>query len=192
VESIKFIDLMDELELRDMEEAETHENHLCVIDEIFENKIFGVAIMLDGERKAYNAARKAISALRLRNWQVHAQVAMGEFIETGYRNARKTFNSKRVDVLICDKDGMPRLAVEHQGDGHIRRLRNMAGDIFESKSDIKRNAVKKKVLERAGVPLVETEHGDSEESAYNKIESALLEISSVKVDVRSKSIDFDE
>lgn len=184
--------VLDEHELRDIEKAEEYNRQLGLVNEIFADRISGVTVMLDGERKAYNAARKAISVLRLRNWQVHAQVAMGEFIETGYRNAKHTFNSKRVDLLICDENVMPRLVVEHQGDGHIKKLRNASGEIFDSLADTRRNEVKKTVLEKAGIPLVETQDDDSAEATYIRIEQALSKISAADVKVRRKSIEFDE
>lgn len=85
------------------------------------------------------------------DWRVAFEVAMGAFIKTRSREDAKaqdrafsSYNSKRVDFLIIDKLGQPRLAVEYHGSGH---------DLSPDAPD--RMMVKRLALARAGVPLVE-------------------------------------
>lgn len=173
---------------REWENIELYESQLEIVEEIFRGYIYGVALMLDGERRSYDAARKAISKLRLKSWQVHAQVSMGEFIETKYEKAEGTFNSKRVDVLVCDNNSMPRRVIEHQGGGHIRFFRDLSGKLQESRSDILRNEVKKKVIARSGIPFLETWDDESPEEVASKIEECLSKIATEGSDLRRKSI----
>ncbi|WP_148640096.1 DUF2726 domain-containing protein [Aureimonas sp. AU20] len=89
------------------------------------------------------------------DWRLSFEVAMGAFVKTAYdpsdrrlRAAFSSFNSKRVDFLLIDRFGQPRLVVEYHGTGH---------DLSEDAAD--RMAVKRLVLERVGIPLVEVPAG---------------------------------
>jgi len=57
------------------------------------------------------------------------------------------FLTARVDFLVCDRDGFPRLAFEYQGGGH---------DTPEKR---KKDALKRKLLEAADIPLREVGPG---------------------------------
>lgn len=83
--------------------------------------------------------------------RVMAQTSMGEIVTSkappGLREADPraywAINSKRLDFLVIDRFGMPALAVEYQGRGHYQ------GKAFM------RDAVKREVLRKAGIKLLE-------------------------------------
>src|SRR5690606_31510334 len=49
------------------------------------------------------------------NWQVMAQVSLGEVLRSQDAEAYGCINSKRVDLLLMDGDCRPRHAIEYQG-----------------------------------------------------------------------------
>ncbi|MCY3756218.1 MAG: DUF2726 domain-containing protein [Acidobacteria bacterium] len=83
--------------------------------------------------------------------RVMAQTSLGEVLApqpaSGSQEARdlafRSINSKRLDFLVIDAYGMPVLAVEYQGHGHFRDTTFM------------RDAVKREVLRKAGIRLLE-------------------------------------
>lgn len=86
-----------------------------------------------------------------RNYYLSFEVAMGAFVKTSgdpqdrrQKSAFSSYNSKRVDFLLIDRRGYPQLVVEYNGTGH-----DLSGDAEE------RMAVKRLVLQRAGIPLIE-------------------------------------
>ncbi|GGD94849.1 hypothetical protein GCM10011390_12000 [Aureimonas endophytica] len=85
------------------------------------------------------------------DWRLSFEVAMGAFVKTASesddrlgRAAFSSYNSKRVDFLLVDGQGYPRLVVEYHGTGH-----DLSGDAED------RMAVKRLALQRAGIPLAE-------------------------------------
>lgn len=85
--------------------------------------------------------------------RVMAQTSLGELIrpkpdsatEDDRSAAFASINSKRLDFAIIDRAGRLAVAVEYQGCGHHQ------GHAFM------RDAVKREVLRRAGIPLIEVE-----------------------------------
>lgn len=73
------------------------------------------------------------------DWQVMAQVSLGEILRTKDKAAYGCINSKRVDLLLVDGDCNARHAIEYQGGGHY--LTDAAA----------RDAVKKEALRKAGI-----------------------------------------
>lgn len=85
------------------------------------------------------------------DWRLAFEVSMGAFIKTSYdpedrmqKAAFSSYNSKRVDFLLIDRLGHPRLVVEYHGTGH---------DLSDDAPD--RMEVKRLALARARIPLVE-------------------------------------
>jgi hypothetical protein len=72
-------------------------------------------------------------------WQVMAQVSLGEILRSKDASAYSCINSKRVDLLLMDEDCQPRHVIEYQGGGHHQG------------SAAARDAVKKEALRRAGI-----------------------------------------
>lgn len=89
------------------------------------------------ERMAYLAAL-GIVLERQRKERVLAQVCLGEFLRNPDKRAHSAINSKRVDVLICDDDFMPLVAIEIDGSGH--RLSGLADITDEGKEHALRSA----------------------------------------------------
>jgi hypothetical protein len=79
-----------------------------------------------------------------------AQVSLGEILGSKSKDAFLAVNSKRVDLLIVDRDCCPLHAVEFQGTGHHLGASTAA-----------RDAVKKEALRRAGIGLVEVVSGQT-------------------------------
>lgn len=123
------------------------------------------------EVNSFYAAKNVVKDLK--NYHVHAQVSMWEFIKLTdpdpgrWNSARQAINSKRVDLLICDNFGNPALVIEYQGSGH---------DIGEDAQA--RNEVKQLALMLAGIDLLETFKEDSFEEIENKIRQKLINTAS--------------
>ncbi|MXV36725.1 MULTISPECIES: DUF2726 domain-containing protein [unclassified Saccharibacter] len=66
-----------------------------------------------------------------------------------------SYSSKRVDFLLIDKSGQPKLAIEYNGSGHD------LDDMAEA-----RMTVKKRALRKAGIPVLEIEKDTPEERIY--------------------------
>lgn len=73
------------------------------------------------------------------DWQVMAQVSLGEILRSKDAAAYRYINSKRVDLLLVDGSCTPRHAIEYQGTGHHQG------------TAAARDAVKKEALRRAGI-----------------------------------------
>jgi hypothetical protein len=85
------------------------------------------------------------------DWQVMAQVSLGEILRCQDAAAYSCINSKRVDLLIVDENCQPLHAIEYQGGGHFKGEHATAA----------RDAVKKEALRRAGIGYVEVLAGDT-------------------------------
>lgn len=86
-----------------------------------------------------------------KEWKLSFEVSMAAFVKTNYGadsraqdRAFSAYSGKRVDFLLIDGKGFPKLAVEYNGTGH---------DLSDDAED--RMKVKRRVLERVGVPLLE-------------------------------------
>ena len=73
------------------------------------------------------------------NWQVMAQVSLGEFLASEDADAYRCINSKRVDFALMDPECSVRHALEYQGSGHHHG------------TAAARDAVKKEALRKAEV-----------------------------------------
>lgn len=106
---------------------------------------FRVFSILEKELQRQNDRRRLFS-----------QVSLGEIL-SAEGEAYDAINSKRVDLLIVDRYGMPEVVIEHQGQGHSQG--NAAA----------RDAIKKEALRRAGIKLVETFEDDDEADILRKV-----------------------
>jgi Protein of unknown function (DUF2726) len=89
-------------------------------------------------------------------FHVFPQVSLGQIIETKAapefdakaaweaKEAHRAINSKRCDLLIADRKGIPRAVIEYQGSGH-----NIGG------TAARRDEIKRIALEKAGVQFLE-------------------------------------
>ncbi|MEP6784188.1 MAG: DUF2726 domain-containing protein [Sphingomonadales bacterium] len=124
----------------------------CVIEASFEER----RLLNAPEFRLFVAVEQAVASLE-RAWRVMAQVSLGEILASPSEQAYRAINSKRVDLLIVDRAGMPLAAIEYQGAGH-----------FQGTAAV-RDAVKKEALRRAGVTYLEIEAGDRPEDLRRAI-----------------------
>ena len=98
------------------------------------------------EARVFYAAEQSLRVLGL-DWKATAQVSLGEALRSPDAEAYAAINSKRVDVMLVDRTGLPRAAIEYQGSGH--HLGSAAA----------RDAVKREALRKAGVAYIEVPEG---------------------------------
>jgi hypothetical protein len=96
-------------------------------------------------------------------WQVMAQVSLGEILRSKDSIAFGCINSKRVDLLLVDGECQPRHAIEYQGDGH-----------HQSKAAA-RDAVKKEALRRAGIGYHEVIAGQTKPAELRLLVEKLVD-----------------
>ncbi len=104
--------------------------------------------------------------------RVMAQTSVGELLRPKSnsgdwktrKDAHASINSKRFDFAVVDKNGMLSLAVEYHGEGH-----------HQSKAFM-RDAVKREVCRRAGVPFLEVEKGTKPSDLRHSVLSAIRRI----------------
>ena len=102
------------------------------------------------EARLFKAMDKMVLGIRP-DWQVMAQVSLGEILRTPDKDAYLCIKSKRVDLLIVDEECRPLHAIEYQGGGHFKSAHATAA----------RDAVKKEALRRAGIGYVEVKPGNT-------------------------------
>jgi hypothetical protein len=98
------------------------------------------------------------------DWQVMAQVSLGEILRCADANAYRCINSKRVDLLIVDEQCRPLHAIEYQGGGHFKGAHATAA----------RDAVKKEALRRAGIGYVEVVGGEMTAAELRRLVEKLV------------------
>ena len=98
------------------------------------------ALLNKSEAVVFKALDAAVIA-RNPNWQVMAQVSLGEFLASKDQDAYFAINSKRVDFALMDEKARVRHALEYQGSGH-----HQPGGAAAA-----RDAVKKEALRKAGI-----------------------------------------
>lgn len=121
-------------------------------------------INLEAFKAVFIVAEGVINSVTPKH-RILAEVSMGSFLGTtgdapqdAQNRAFKSFNSKRVDFLIIDAYGKPKLAIEYHGTGH-----------YLSDDAKPRDAVKRLALERADIPLLEFHAGVTKAEVENKI-----------------------
>jgi hypothetical protein len=102
------------------------------------------------EARLFKAIDKMVLGMRP-DWQVMAQVSLGEILRCEDKDAYACINAKRVDLLIVDEDCRPLHAIEYQGGAHFKGAHATAA----------RDAVKKEALRHAGIGYVEVVAGDT-------------------------------
>lgn len=98
------------------------------------------------------------------DWQVMAQVSLGEILKCEDADAYRCINSKRVDLLIVDENCRPLHAIEYQGGGHFKGAHATAA----------RDAVKKEALRRAGIGYVEVVGGEMNAAELRRVVEKLV------------------
>jgi Protein of unknown function (DUF2726) len=96
------------------------------------------------------------------DWQVMAQVSLGEVLRSKDVDAYRCINSKRIDLLLVDEDCQPRHAIEYQGGAHHQG------------TAAARDAVKKEALRRAGIGYHEVVAGHTTPSELRRLVEKLV------------------
>ena len=99
------------------------------------------------EQRLFLAVEKTL-ADRQSNWRLMAQVSLGEILSSPDKDAYFAINSKRVDMLLTNTNGLPLHVIEYQGAGHHQG------------TAAARDAVKKEALRKAGIGYHEISAGD--------------------------------
>jgi hypothetical protein len=97
------------------------------------------------------------------DWQVMAQVSLGEILSCRDPQAYGCINSKRVDLLLMDGECQPRHAIEYQGGAH------------HQKAAAARDAVKKEALRRAGIGYHEVVGGHTTPAELRRLVEKLVD-----------------
>ncbi len=114
-------------------------------------------LMSREEARIFYALERGLAKHAL-GWRVMAQVSLGEVLGSADTGAFQAVNSKRVDMLIIAKDGLPIAAVEYQGSGHYQG------------TAAARDAVKREALRRAGIEFLEVRPGHAPEELAFEID----------------------
>ena len=96
-------------------------------------------------------------------WQVMAQVSLGEILRSKDSDAYRCINSKRVDLLLVDENCHPRHAIEYHGGAHHQG------------TAAARDAVKKEALRRAGISYHEVVAGHTTPSELRRLVEKLVD-----------------
>jgi hypothetical protein len=116
------------------------------------------------EARLFKAIDKIVLGMRP-DWQVMAQVSLGEILRCEDASAYACINSKRVDLLIVDEECRPLHAIEYQGGGHFEGAHATAA----------RDAVKKEALRRAGISYVEVVGGEISPAELRQVIEKLVQ-----------------
>jgi hypothetical protein len=119
------------------------------------------ALLNRPEGQVFKALDRIVVA-RNPQWQVMAQVSLGEFLASEDREAYACINSKRVDFALMDADCRVRHALEYQGSGHHQG------------SAAARDAVKKEALRKAGVGYHEVVAGHTTPAELKRLVEKLV------------------
>ena len=95
-------------------------------------------------------------------WQVMAQVSLGEILRSKDADAYTCINSKRVDLLLVDEHCQPKHALEYQGGAHHQG------------AAAARDAVKREALRRAGIGYHEVVAGHTTPSELRRLVEKLV------------------
>ena len=115
----------------------------CVMDAAFSSR----PLLNKSEHRLFLAIEKSL-AMRDSDWRLMAQVSLGEILSSPDKDAYFAINSKRVDILLADQNGLPLHVIEYQGAGHHQG------------TAAARDAVKKEALRKAGIGYHEISAGD--------------------------------
>jgi hypothetical protein len=118
-------------------------------------------VLSSSEYRVFAIIEREIAAQRP-GYRVFAQTSLGQILMSGNRDAFRSINSKRVDILVVDRGGWPCLAIEYQGDGHYQG------------TAAARDAVKKEALRKAGVRYIEFCATDTDDQIRSRLREHLV------------------
>jgi len=119
------------------------------------------ALLNRPEGKVFRVLDQLVIA-RNPQWQVMAQVSMGEFLASEDKDAYACINSKRVDFALMDGECQVRHALEYQGGGHHQG------------TAAARDAVKREALRKAGIGYHEVVAGHTTPGELKRLVEKLV------------------
>lgn len=125
------------------------------LSDLFAPKVVARPLLNRSEQRLHAALSVALAELNRADLYLMTQVSYGEFLGSKHRSTFLSFNSKRADFVVTDRDFNPVLVIEYQGSGH------WGANWISRRNANRRDAVKRKVLRRAGIPLLEIHDGFS-------------------------------
>jgi len=117
-------------------------------------------LLSSAEWKVFKIVEDETAAARP-GYRVFAQTSLGEVLRSPDEDAFRSINSKRVDILIVDRDAWSILAVEYQGKGHYQG------------TAAARDAIKKEALRKAGARYMEVSARDTEAQIRSRVREQL-------------------
>ena len=78
------------------------------------SRFYAQPLLNRGEARVFRALDRMVIDCNP-DWQVMAQVSLGEILRCGDQAAYGCINAKRVDLLLVDGECRPRHAIEYQG-----------------------------------------------------------------------------
>jgi Protein of unknown function (DUF2726) len=126
------------------------------------NASFRARPLLNKSEAQVFAALDRIVIARNAQWQVMAQVSLGEFLASDDKEAYLAINSKRVDFALMDASALVRHALEYQGSGHHQG------------TAAARDAIKKEALRKAGIGYHEIIAGHTTPSELKRLVERLV------------------
>ena len=126
---------------------------LTALNDFISPRVTQRPLLNKSERLLHSALWIALSELNRNDLHLFTQVSYGEFLEAGSAKTRASFNSKRADFVIADANFVPKVVIEYQGSGHF------GSNWISHQNASARDAIKRAVLRRAGLPLIEVHEG---------------------------------
>ena len=108
------------------------------------------------EEKVYRILIDLINTHAKGNFTVNGQTSLGEILKCKERFAFNAINSKRVDLLIVDKNLMPVAAIEVNGTGHYQ------------KNALERDEIKRAAIESAGIKYIAVRENEDAKEKLNR------------------------
>jgi hypothetical protein len=119
------------------------------LTDLFAPKVVSRPLLNRSEQRLHAALSIALAELNRGDLFLMTQVSYGEFLASKHRSTFLSFNSKRADFVVTDRDFNPVLVIEYQGSGH------WGANWISRRNANHRDAIKRKVLRRAGIQLLE-------------------------------------
>lgn len=125
------------------------------LSDLFAPKVVARPLLNRSEQRLHAALSITLAELNRADLYLMTQVSYGEFLASKHRSTFLSFNSKRADFVITDRDFNALVVIEYQGSGH------WGSSWFSRYNANRRDAIKRTVLRRAGVQLLEIHDGFS-------------------------------
>ena len=133
-----------------------------------ENEIFTPRPLLNNsELSLLKTLDQVIASMLGPEVRIFAQVSYGEFLRGNTRASHARVNQKRADFVMADINSTVICVIEYQGPGHYGR-----GPAARTRTE-NNDAVKRKALVSAGIPLIEVPAKYTRESVERALSSFL-------------------